>query len=130
MADTAINLIQNPVQNITISTVVLYVRVCTCIFFDDLDYIHTYTYMLCCDNKMQVCVQLPTYAGNVALPAFAGRTPPLQQSIDIFGPPGPQQRVCWDRVGQKTDGRTDEQTDTVSYHKPCYAYYAGSANNS
>ena len=31
---------------------------------------------------------------------------------------------------RRTDGQTNKQTDTVSYHKPCYAYYAGSANNS
>jgi len=58
----------------------------------------------------------------VALPAFARRTPLLQQSIDIFRALGPQQQTCcrigvgktcrigvvgprWDRDGQ-TDGRT------------------------
>jgi len=65
----------------------------------------------------QVCVQLPTYADNVALPAFARRTPLLQQSINISCPPGSQQqtctsgfaavRPCWDR---QTDRRTDRRT--------------------
>jgi len=31
----------------------------------------------------QLSLQLPTSAGNVALPAFAAATPALQQSIDI-----------------------------------------------
>jgi len=33
------------------------------------------------------CVQLPTYADNKALPAFARPTTLLQQSIDICYPP-------------------------------------------
>jgi len=50
-------------------------------------------------STQQVRVQLPTYADNVALPAFTRHT--LQQSIDSsrFAVMGP----CWD--GQ-TDGRT------------------------
>ena len=61
----------------------------------------------------QVCVQLPTYADNVALPAFARRMPPLQQSIDIACPPGStaanlQQRVCCcGRVLGQTNGQID-----------------------
>jgi len=31
-------------------------------------------------RRKQVCVQQPTYADNVALPAFVRRTPLLQQS--------------------------------------------------
>jgi len=46
-----------------------------------------------------------TYADNMALPAFARRTPLLQQPIGISCPPGPQKAAspCWDR---ETDGRT------------------------
>jgi len=83
------------------------------------------------DNTENVCVQIPTYADNVALPAFARRccwALILQQSIDIFCTPGPQQETsssgfaavgsCWNR-----------QTDTVPLRRHCSAYYAGSANN-
>jgi len=34
-----------------------------------------------------------SYADNVALPAFAGRTPAVQHTIDISCPPGPQQQI-------------------------------------
>jgi len=34
-----------------------------------------------------------SYADNVALPAFAGRTPAVQHTIDISCPPGPQQQT-------------------------------------
>ena len=72
-------------------------------------------------NAYQVSVQLPTYADNVALPAFARRTLLLQQSIDISCPPGPQQQTCsidfiaagphWDK---RSDGQTDGRKPTVS----------------
>jgi len=61
------------------------------------------------DLEVQVCVQLPTYADYVALPAFALRTPILlraeQQSIDISCAPGPQQQICR-QTDRQTDGRT------------------------
>jgi len=41
----------------------------------------------------QICVQLPTYADSVALPAFAHYTPLLQQLFGISCPPGPQQQT-------------------------------------
>ena len=60
------------------------------------------------------CAELPTYADNVALPAFAHRTPLLQQSVHISRSPDPQQQTCssgfaavgpcWDRL-----------TDTVPF---------------
>ena len=51
-------------------------------------------------RSKQLCVQLPTYADNVA---FAGRTPLQQQSIDISCP----QQTCRDRQTSKlTDRRT------------------------
>ena len=46
------------------------------------------------EKSKQVCVQLPTYTDNVALPAFASRPPLLQQSIEISCPPGSQQQTC------------------------------------
>ena len=45
-------------------------------------------------SRRKVCIQLPSHADNVALPAFARRTPAVQQSIDISCPPGPQQQTC------------------------------------
>jgi len=51
----------------------------------------------------------------VALPAFARRTPLLQQSIDISCLPGPQQQTCSSRivaVGPCWDRLTDRQTDS------------------
>jgi len=52
-----------------------------------------------------------------------------QQSIDISCPPGPtalQQRTRSSGV-RRPDG-TDRQTDARPMHRPCSAYYAGSAN--
>jgi len=61
------------------------------------------------DLEVQVCVQLPTYADYVALPAFALRTPILlragQQSIDVSCAPGPRQQICR-QTDRQTDGRT------------------------
>ena len=81
----------------------------------------------------QVCVQLPTCADNVALPAFAAArraaaAPAVQQSIDISYPPGLQQQTCRTLL-QRANG-TDSRTDTVPFHRPCSTYCAGSANNS
>jgi len=73
---------------------------------------------ICKSKQVYSCVQLPTYADNVALPALELRTPLLPQSIDIFCPPDPlanlQQRVCCcgPMLGQ-TDGQTDSRTDIV-----------------
>jgi len=60
----------------------------------------------------QVCVQLPTSADNVALPAFGRRcysAPAVQQSSDIFCAPGAQQQTRSSNV-RPQDG-TDRQTD-------------------
>ena len=63
----------------------------------------------------QVCVQQPTYADNVPLPAFARRTPLLQQSIDISpvsrapsSKPAAAILLVLARAGteRRTDGRT------------------------
>jgi len=68
-----------------------------------------------------VCVQLPTSADNVALPTFGRRTSLLrhgccwapavqqtvQQSIDIYCLPGPQQQTRSSGVRTERDGRTD-----------------------
>jgi len=61
-----------------------------------------------------LCLQLPTPADNVALPAFAAArraaaAPGVQQSIDISYPPGPQQQTRSNKV-RRPDG-TDRQTD-------------------
>ena len=67
----------------------------------------------CVDNTIEI-----SYAQS-----FTGRTPLLQQLIDISCPPGPHsaaadlhQRVCccWAMLGQ-TDRRTDIWTDTVQH---------------
>ena len=63
----------------------------------------------------QVCVQLPIYADNVALPAFAS----LCSSNRSMSPARPH---------AGTDRRTDTRTDTVPSHRPCSAHYACSAN--
>jgi len=60
------------------------------------------------------------------------RTPLLQQSIDISCQPGPLQQTYSSgfAVGPCLDREVDDrQTDTVPFHRPCSAYYAGSANN-
>ena len=63
--------------------------------------------LLCQKRHNKVCVQLPTHADNVVLPAFVRRTPLLQQSIDISCLLGPQQQTCSSR-----------RTDTVPFHGP------------
>jgi len=63
--------------------------------------------------KARVCVQLPTSADNVALPAFAALA--VQQLIDISWPKDPQQQTRFSDVGWpdgtgRTHGRTDGRT--------------------
>ena len=70
----------------------------------------------------QVCLQLPTYADNVALPAFARFAPCTDWSTSCR--PGLQQQTpscriaavspCWDR-----------QTDVRQMHRRCFAQHAG-----
>jgi len=69
-------------------------------------------------RSIQVCVQLPTCADNVALPAFARRTP-LLQSIDISAPrqahsskPTVAGLLLWVHAGteRRTDGWTFGRT--------------------
>ena len=78
--------------------------------------------------------RLPTYADNATLLAIAPRrccgAPAVRQSIDLSCPSGPQQqtsllqRVC---CFGPTLGQTDG--DTVPFHRPCFAYHAGSGSN-
>jgi len=78
----------------------------------------------------KVCVQLPTSADNVALPAFAAERhaaarllltagpPAVQQTIDTSWQPGPQQQthsngVRWiGRTYRRMDRQTGGWTDT------------------
>jgi len=65
-----------------------------------------------------VAGQLHTYADNVALPAFPHRSCsalPMQQSVGISWPSGPQQQTC------SRDRRT-------ALHKPCCTYCVGSGD--
>jgi len=83
-------------------------------------------------RSLDLRVQLSTYVDNEALPAFARHTPLLRQSIDISCPPSRHQQTCssgFAAVGPCWDRQTDRQTDTVPFHRPYSAYYAGSANN-
>jgi len=87
----------------------------------------------------QVCIQLPAYADYVALPAFARRTPLLQQSTHICchiawptaANPLLQVWLLWAhaRTDRQTDRQTDRRTDTVPFYRPFLAYYAGSAKD-
>ena len=67
-------------------------------------------------NEVDRSVQLPTYADNVALPAFAGRAAVRRAAIDRYLLPAiPQQQTCGTgccgpRLGQ-TEGQTDRRTD-------------------
>jgi len=66
----------------------------------------------------------------------AAVAPAVQQPIDIFYPPSPQQqtrRTLLQRANEtdrRTDRRRDRRADTVPFHRPCsaIAYYAGSAS--
>jgi len=63
----------------------------------------------------QVCVQLPTLAVNVVLPAFACHAVLLpstgRQSTDVFCPDGAQQQTAAAACGRRMMGQTDGQTD-------------------
>jgi len=88
-------------------------------------------------EQKQFCVQLPTSADNVALPASDRRSPLLQRrcswapavlhSLDISCSPGPQQQTR--SSGVRRPYETDRRTDARQLHRPCSAYYTGSANN-
>jgi len=75
----------------------------------------------------KTCVQLPTYANNAALPAFAFHMLLLlsadHAAINRYLLPASKRAAAclllW------THDRTDKQTDTVPLYRPCYA---GSAN--
>jgi len=56
-----------------------------------------------------------TTTTNVPLPAFARRTPAVQQSIDIFYPPGPQQQTR----SSGTDKRTDSANNNIALSVIC-----------
>jgi len=57
-------------------------------------------------NK-QVCLRLPTYDDNVALPAFTRRTPLLQRSIDISCASGPHLQQIYSRTDRQTRRQTE-----------------------
>ena len=61
----------------------------------------------------------------------AAAAPAVQQSIDISYPPGPQQqtRCALLQQANRTERQTDRWTDTVPFHRLCFAYCADSANN-
>jgi len=84
----------------------------------------------------QVCVQLPTCADNVALPAFAAARRAAapcccgagRAAIDRYLlPAGP---TAANLPHAAAAGEWDRRTGTVPFHRPCAAYYTGSANNS
>jgi len=56
------------------------------------------------------------------------RTPLMQQSIDIFYLPGPQQQTRHTLLPRSNEPQTDRRKDTVPSHRPS-ACYAGSANS-
>ena len=83
-------------------------------------------------KTQQVCVQLSTYADNVALPAFARRcclAPAVQQSTNISCSPRPQQQTCnsgFTAVGPccmgQTEWWTDERSDGHKDGRTPYCY--------
>ena len=77
---------------------------------------------------MITLITLISYADYVALPAIAHSTPLLQQPIDISCPPNQQQQTYSSRLLLWTHAGTDRRTDTVPFHRPCSACYAGSAD--
>jgi len=84
--------------------------------------------------------QLPTYAENMALPAFAdarraaaprccgaGRAA-VDRHLLPAGPTAanPPHAAAAGGWNSQTDRQTNRRTDTVPFHRPCFAYYAGS----
>ena len=55
--------------------------------------------------------------------------PAVQQSYDISCLPGPQQQTQCCGVHVQMTGRTDRQTDTWQFYRPCYTSYVSSAND-
>jgi len=82
-----------------------------------------------------VCVQLPTYADNVALHAFTRHCCSnwliLVSAAHRAYSSKPAARCCSGRIGQveRTDRQTDEQPDSVSFHTPCSTYCASSGKS-
>jgi len=81
----------------------------------------------------QLCVQPPTYADNVPLPAFAHRCCSRRSTslaCRAHSSKPAAAGLLWAHAGtdRRTGGRTDRRTDTVPFHRFCCACYAGSAN--
>ena len=62
--------------------------------------------------KQQVCVQLRTYADNVALPAVARRTAVRRAAIDRYLPPAGPTAAMYVAVNRPTDGQTETDGET------------------
>jgi len=78
--------------------------------------------------REQICVQLPTHADNVALPAFARLRPCSSRSISPAcrahgSKPTAASLLLWAHAG------TDRRTDAGQMHRPCSTQYADSAAN-
>ena len=78
------------------------------------------------NKNWQICVQLPTHADNMALPAFTRRCCDRYLLLTHSSKPAVAGLLLWVHAG--TDRRTVRWTDTVPFHGSCTAYYAGSAN--
>jgi len=78
-----------------------------------------FAWVLC----IQVCVQVPTSAVNVALPTFAAAARASPQSINT----ATHQAHSTCMLLQLANG-TDRRMDTVPLNRPCSAYYVVGAD--
>jgi len=89
-----------------------------------------YRFMLTSSECRQVCVQPPTPAVNVTLPAFADeRRAAGAVRIDRYILPSERSAANLSTAVaavDRWDRPTDRQTDARPFHRPCSAYYAGS----
>jgi len=82
-------------------------------------------------KSRQVCIQLPTYAAKVALPAFVLRTPQCcapcsNRSISPAGR-AHSSKPAAAGLPLRAHAQTDIRTDARQMQRHCCAYYAGSA---
>ena len=93
-------------------------------------------------SAKQVCVQLPTYAENVALPAFAAALraaapcccgtgcATIDRYLLLAWPTAANipHAAAAGELDRRAIRRTERRMDTVPFHRPCSAHYADSAN--
>ena len=88
-------------------------------------YYYSYRYPDLPSAVGDITVQLPMYADNMVQPARCSWLISARRAHSSKH--AAAGLLMWTHAG--TDQCTDRQMDTVPFHRPCSAYYTGSANN-